>query len=121
MFALDITKRLNNRSYAYIINVIDGRNFVELAFQELRRKVQMSDASKFVFYRDVNPNLSINDVYFRRGDFVPEQYRIAFTRMRLSAHRLRIETGRWARLPRERRLCPCGQVQHELHVLVDCP
>ena len=39
---------------------------------------------------------------------VPEWQRIAFTRFRLSSHRLRIETGRWSRLPREQILCDCG-------------
>ena len=34
---------------------------------------------------------------------------------------LPIETGRWTRIERERRLCPCRQIQTELHVLVHCP
>ena len=39
-----------------------------------------------------------------------------------SSHRLKIETGRWARIDREDRLCQCGQaVQDEKHVIVDCP
>jgi len=53
--------------------------------------------------------------------YIPEIYRISFTRLRLSSHRLRIETGRWSRLPRENRLCPCGAVQDERHVLENCP
>ena len=52
---------------------------------------------------------------------IPEYLWIAFTRMRLSSHRLRIETGRWARLQREHRLCRCGAIQDEQHVLQDCP
>ncbi len=31
--------------------------------------------------------------------------RIVYTRFRLSAHNLKVETGRWARLPREERVC----------------
>ena len=53
--------------------------------------------------------------------YIPEHLLIAFTRVCLSSHRLRIETGRWARIPRERRLCDCGAVQAEEHVLVRCP
>ena len=52
---------------------------------------------------------------------VPEYVRTAFTRIRLGSHRLRIETGRWARLPADERLCMCGAVQTELHVLLFCP
>ena len=47
--------------------------------------------------------------------------RIAFTRLRTSSHRLKIETGRWSRVPREMRVCQCGEgVQTEEHVLVGC-
>ena len=39
------------------------------------------------------------------------------------SHNLRIETGRWSRIPRERRVCLCDatQLQTENHVLISCP
>ena len=47
--------------------------------------------------------------------------RTTFTRFRTSSHRLKIETGRWSRIERERRVCQCGNgVQTEEHVLVHC-
>ena len=52
--------------------------------------------------------------------FVPEYCRIAYTRFKLGSHWLRIETGRWSRIPRERRACACGEVQDEVHVLLHC-
>ena len=38
------------------------------------------------------------------------------------SHNLKIETGRWSRIPRERRVCRCdnSQIQTEAHVLVEC-
>ena len=33
---------------------------------------------------------------------------------------MKIETGRWSRTPRESRLCSCGAVQDERHVVQDC-
>ena len=39
----------------------------------------------------------------------------------LSSHNLKIETGRWSRIPRENRLCECGEVQDELHITLLCP
>ena len=52
---------------------------------------------------------------------VDDDLRTAFTRLRLSSHRLRIETGRWSRIDRAERLCQCGlDVQSEQHVLSDC-
>ena len=52
---------------------------------------------------------------------IPEHARICVTRVRLSSHRLKVETGRWARIPRDQRLCSCGQIQDEEHVLLKCP
>ena len=74
-------------------------------------------------YREINPTLVAHDVYNKHctESFIDELYRLAFTRLRLSSHNLRIETGRWARLPRERRLCQCGCVQVERHVVEQCP
>ena len=46
---------------------------------------------------------------------------IATSRLRLGSHSLRVETGRWSRTPRENRLCICGNVQDEIHVLLHCP
>ena len=53
---------------------------------------------------------------------LPEYQRIVVSCLRLSSHRLKIETGRWARLPKENRLhvCSCGQIQTEQHVLLQC-
>ena len=47
--------------------------------------------------------------------------RAAFTRIRLGSHRLKIEMGRWSRIPKEERLCTCGVIQTEQHVLLLCP
>ena len=67
----------------------------------------------------------MHNVYARRYDrhfFIPEIYRLAFTRMRTSSHRLKIETGRWSRIDRNERLCKCGQaIGDEEHVLTQCP
>ena len=87
-------------------------------------RVRSSCGSKFVLYCEINNELAMHNVYSRHakpGVYIPEHYRTAFTRMRLSAHRFRVETGRWARIPRERRLCPCGTgVQDERHVFTCC-
>ena len=68
----------------------------------------------------MNPELVVHPMYSSK-DIVDDDLRIAFSRLRLSSHRLRIETGRWARMPQEQRLCQCGvAVQTERHVLVEC-
>ena len=90
-----------------------------------RRKatVLTAQSSRFSSYREFNPDLLVHPMYSKHKDQngVPEAHRIATTRMRLGSHWLRIETGRWSRLPREQRLCPCGEIQSESHVLLNCP
>ena len=80
------------------------------------------DATKFNTYRTVlNPGLIVHQVYSRE-QYVPDFTPIAFTRLRLMSHDLKIETGRWSRVPRDMRRCQCDgtSVQSEYHVLVDC-
>ena len=69
-------------------------------------------------YRALNPNLSVHETYTTPE--IPENHRIAFTRMRLSSHHLAYETGRWSRIPADSRTCPCGAVQSDLHVMLRC-
>ena len=84
--------------------------------------------TRYETYLTMNPMLDVHEVYLRRGCnsmgfnsmHVVEAHRVAFTRFRLSSHDLKIETGRWSRLQRENRLCPCGSIQTEFHVLFEC-
>ena len=53
---------------------------------------------------------------------MPEQCRIVVNRLRLGSHYLKIETGRWSRIPLENRMCTCNfDIQTEEHVLLMCP
>ena len=43
--------------------------------------------------------------------------------LRISSHRLRIETGRYASIPRDERLCSlcsCNRIEDKIHFLLDC-
>ena len=82
-------------------------------------KIRTSNSTRRMTYLELNADLSIHPIY--NSEQIPENCRISFTRMRLSSHYLKIETGRWSRIPRENRLCECGQVQSEIHVLLTCP
>ena len=94
---------------------------VHLEKLELKRKVtDNTESSRRITYKLLNPQLESPTIY-RSHSYIPEHHRIAYTQFRLSSHRLRIETGRWSRLPRERRLCQCGSVQDETHVILHCP
>ena len=78
--------------------------------------------TKFVTYRtELNPELNTHAVY-GKTTYIPDYLRISFTRLRLMSHRLKVETGRWSRTERSRRVCHCDRtsVQDESHVLLTC-
>ena len=79
--------------------------------------------TKFVTYRSLlNPDLSTHPSYGKEV-YIPDYMRASFTRLRLMSHQLRVETGRWSRTDRMRRVCQCDNtsVQDENHVLLLCP
>ena len=94
------------------------------SMHNLREKcLQQADSStRSSTYLRMNPELTISDIYRNPGAYIPDYLRVAYSRFRLSSHRLRVETGRWSRIPRELRTCPCteGVVQDEEHVLFHC-
>ena len=110
----------------YIENLISGENkSIEEAMSALKLKITQSTSSRRIVYRSMNPDFYVHDVYTRKTE-IPEIHRMSFTRFRVSGHCLAVETGRWnrrgrGRLPLEERLCPCGDIQTERHVVESCP
>ncbi len=95
------------------------------ARQNMIQSVINNNSSRRVTYRDINPLLAVSDIYTQQHT-INEHHRVAFTRFRLSGNTFVCETGRWnrrgrGRLPLEDRLCVCGQVQTEVHVVTSCP
>ena len=78
-----------------------------------------TNSTRRIAYRALNPSLNVHEVYSSLE--VPEDERIAFTRFRLASHHLAFEMGRWSRIPVESRLCPCGAIQSDIHVMLQCP
>ena len=85
---------------------------------KIHNDIRTSLSSRRSIYLKLNPNLSVSRVYCCD---LPEFKRIAFTRFRLSSHKLKLEIGRWSRIPAEQRMCLCGNVQNETHLLLNCP
>ena len=86
----------------------------------MKDEVKKSTGSKFITYIQINAELEKHLLY--ENILIPEFKRVEVTRFRTSSHRLKIETGRWSRIARERRLCDCGQemIQDEIHVIESC-
>ena len=123
IFAMDLTRERNVKLYDVIQQLLLP-DHIGNALRDLRTKCWTSEGSKFKTYVQINPDLEVHKTYTKCIQLdlpIPEYTRVAFSRMRLSSHRLRIETGRWARIPRDQRLCGCGEVQDERHVPQHCP
>ena len=121
MFALDLTERENVSMHRYLTGVLgEAGDIVENDIRLRKERILSSQRTRATIYRQMNPELVVHPMYYS-NDIIDDDFRIAFTRFRLSSHRLKIETGRWAKIPQERRLCPCGAVQTEKHVLCECP
>ena len=99
----------------------DTQDPVHVDINQRRHTIQDSDGTRMRTYVCMNPSLEISSVY-RNVSSIPEYMRLQYSRFRLSSHRLKVETGRWSRIPRENRLCVCGtgHVQDEQHVLCEC-
>ena len=80
------------------------------------------ERTKFVTYRTLmNSELNTHAIY-GNTTYIPDYIQTSFSRLRLMSHRLRVETGRWSRMDRTRRVCHCdnSSVQDESHVLLTC-
>ena len=118
--AMELCQRVNSPMGKYL-SKLNSEDPVEASLSLLKQRVRNSQTSRCATYLTINPDLIVHPIYTSRLN-VPEHRRIALTRIRLSSHYLRIETGRWSRTPREERLCQCGlDVQTECHVLLQCP
>ena len=123
MYCLNLTLNSRNKTARYMTSVLDYQGDVlTLALDRVRHNVLTSTSSKRQAYVLMNPSLSVHNVY-KNMDLsvrVPEHQRLAFSRLRVISHNLRIETGRWARITRKNRLCPCGLMQTEQHIIENC-
>ena len=89
---------------------------------DLKNEVLQSVRTKCVSYVSCNSELSIHPVYSQKHS-IPEFQRMIFTRLRLSSHNLRIETGRWCvpPIPLHDRQCVCNSgIQDESHIIETC-
>jgi hypothetical protein len=115
---LTLVKQSRTPMAIYICNLIkDEKTPIDVEVEKRKKRISEANTTRRRTYLQMNPTLSVHPMYHTN---MPEYLRIAGTRMRLASHRLKIETGRWARIPEELRLCPCGEVQNERHVLIEC-
>ena len=107
------------RAAKYVTELLTESDIANRDMNDAKRRVINNTGSKFRTYMNINPELSPHQIYSYTGNYY-ESRRIIFTRLRLSSHGLAIERGRWSRTPRDNRLCVCGQIQTEEHIICEC-
>ena len=117
---LNLCKDAKTPCWRYLNSVLGKENIIDADLMETKTRLRHAgpERTKLRTYLDLNPDLVVNPIYSDLA--VNELQRIKVTRLRLSSHNLKIETGRWSRIPREQRTCLCGEVQTEQHVICDC-
>ena len=89
------------------------------AINKIREKGNEDPLSKFGQYLMVNDDLKPSKIY--SDQTMLESDRIILIRYRTGSHKLRIETERWDKTPRENRMCVCQTEPQTLeHVLYRC-
>ena len=120
-FAIELAKETNSPMGRYIREMSLNATHTRNELSQIVTNVQQSETTRRKTYAEINPTGQLHPVY--QASNIPEYTRVAFTRTRLGAHRLKVESGRWARIEWNSRTCICdGQtVQTEHHVLCTCP
>ena len=81
--------------------------------------IQNTNSGKLNFLKDMKDTYTI-EKYLKINNMKNRQ---ALTKLRTSNHTLAIETGRWARVDRENRLCnycTTHKIEDETHLIFDC-
>jgi len=128
----NVKKMFDDFGFSYAFDDINTINIEINSFvEEFKRRVY--DNFTQDWYRtlnnssmlDVYRNFKINFEYESYLDILPRSLRYFFTRLRLSAHPLHIQTGRYARdVARNQRHCMCcnsTDIEDEFHFICICP
>ena len=116
-----ICEEKQSRGYKYLRNLMLPNEARSEVRSSLTESFMNENGSKAVTYRSLNPELKLHPIYYSK-EYIDERARLTFTKLRLSSHSLKVETGRWSRIALENRVCGCGTgVENEEHVLLSCP
>ena len=74
--------------------LFDDIDDVQLDLDNIKDNVCNSDSSRIQFHKSINPDCNVHPIYSSNIK-VNELERISWTQMRVSAHSLAIESGRW--------------------------
>ena len=95
-------------------------DILKASLTEMQEKVRAkADRSKYKAFIEMNSLLKRPDIY---NLYIPTHKLHCVTRLRAVAHELAVESGRHhqQKIPREERLCTCGEMEDESHFVLHC-
>ena len=105
------------RNFCHYLNVTLNSEFTSFWKDQV---LQNGDSGKLKEYKKLKVNVGIEKYLLEIKNF---KYRQAVTRLRVSAHRLPVEIGRYKKIAycdRKCKLCDQGEVGNEQHYLMSC-
>ena len=96
------TRTLTSRYVQGLLSCNTNKKEESLAQMKQKITTNTQNSSRFEWFKTVNQPLSVNKLYTEKVSNINELHRVAWTRLRLSAHTLAIEQGRWNRRGRGR-------------------
>ena len=106
----------NERLFLYLAK----QSLKDLAYQKIDSFI--NNSNKCILYKHVLKNDRLVQSYLKQG--IPAKYKKYISKFRLSAHSLKVETGRYDATARENRLCTmCNleDIEDEYHFILKCP
>ena len=123
--------RITEKTNAVSQEILKQQTRTKLQYQYMNNtwKVRLEESSKLEFYREVKTDHEFEKYLSWVKD---RRHKSALTKLRISAHRLHIETGRYKKYdkvsktyintPREERTCSSctNKIEDEYHFLLEC-
>ena len=123
--------RITEKTNAVSQEILKQQTRTKLQYQYMNNtwKVRLEESSKLEFYREVKTDYEFEKYLSWVKD---RRHKSALTKLRISAHRLHIETGRYKKYdkvsktyintPREERTCSSctNKIEDEYHFLFEC-
>ena len=137
--SIDLHYNSQNSFYSSLMKMTDYYDFYDFKRYSLndckiKRYMELMKKKYISYCRQIlQHSQKLSFYYTVKQHYSPSTYldlsrrnhsRKALVKLRISSHKLRIETGRYDKIPREERLCNLcnsNKIEDETHFLLDCP
>ena len=108
-----------------------NQDFIDINFDTIKQRIidvyvqnwrsTVNESPKLQIFSKIKDDFTCSDYL---NNILNKKLRGLLTKLRISAHDLNVERGRYVNIPREERLCNCCNmrvIENEYHFLLVCP